>query len=156
MLLATPGNERRDPDLAGLPAVLVVVGVAVGAGPSAHACRSRDSLAWTEPSYYLLVGGSTELIGPTTRRNSRTEASISAVFRAVAPKPVNVLVSPQDAATLAELQTIGVRRISLGVDPYTHALAATQAAAAKLHQGLTRPRSRALGSWKQSPVRSMR
>ena len=32
----------------------------------------------------------------------------------------------------AELQTIGVRRISLGVDPYTHALAATQAAAAKL------------------------
>jgi 2-methylisocitrate lyase-like PEP mutase family enzyme len=34
--------------------------------------------------------------------------------------------------TLAELQTIGVRRISLGVDPYTHALAATQAAAAKL------------------------
>jgi 2-methylisocitrate lyase-like PEP mutase family enzyme len=51
-------------------------------------------------------------------------ASISAVIRAV-PKPVNVLVSPQDAATLAELQTIGVRRISVGVDPYTHALAAT-------------------------------
>jgi 2-methylisocitrate lyase-like PEP mutase family enzyme len=52
-------------------------------------------------------------------------ASISAVIRAVAPKPVNVLVSPQDAATLAELQTIGVCRISVGVDPYTHALAAT-------------------------------
>ncbi|GII32327.1 hypothetical protein Pmi06nite_57690 [Planotetraspora mira] len=55
--------------------------------------------------------------------------------RAVAPKPVNVLVSPRDTATLAELQTIGVRRISLGVDPYTHALAATQAAAAKLAKG---------------------
>jgi 2-methylisocitrate lyase-like PEP mutase family enzyme len=62
-------------------------------------------------------------------------ASISAVIRAVAPKPVNVLASPQDAATLTELQTIGVRRISLGVDPYTHGLAATQAAAAKLAKG---------------------
>ena len=64
--------------------------------------------------------------------------SISAVIKAVAPKPVNVLVervSPQDTATLAELQTIGVRRVSLGVDPYTHALGATQAAAAKLAQG---------------------
>jgi 2-methylisocitrate lyase-like PEP mutase family enzyme len=78
---------------------------------------------------------------PLTRRqeldvryapNLPDRASISAVIRAVAPKPVNVLVSPQDAATLAELQTIGVRRISLGVDPYTQALAATQAAAAKL------------------------
>jgi 2-methylisocitrate lyase-like PEP mutase family enzyme len=42
------------------------------------------------------------------------DRAISAVIRAVAPKPVNVLVSPQDAAILAELQTIGVRRISLG------------------------------------------
>jgi 2-methylisocitrate lyase-like PEP mutase family enzyme len=62
-------------------------------------------------------------------------ASISAVIKAVGPKPVNVLVSPQDTVTLAELQTIGVRRISLGVDPYTHALGATQAAAAKLAEG---------------------
>jgi 2-methylisocitrate lyase-like PEP mutase family enzyme len=61
--------------------------------------------------------------------------SISAVVRAVAPKPVNVLVSPQDAATLPELQTIGVRRVSLGVDPYTHALGATQKAAARLAKG---------------------
>jgi 2-methylisocitrate lyase-like PEP mutase family enzyme len=42
-------------------------------------------------------------------------ASMTAVISAVAPKPVDVLVSPQDAATLAELQTIGVRRVSLGV-----------------------------------------
>ncbi|MEV0074749.1 MULTISPECIES: isocitrate lyase/phosphoenolpyruvate mutase family protein [unclassified Amycolatopsis] len=62
-------------------------------------------------------------------------ASISTVVKAVAPKPVNVLVSPQGTATLAELQTIGVRRISLGVDPYTHALGATKAAAAKLADG---------------------
>ncbi|NJP95462.1 isocitrate lyase/phosphoenolpyruvate mutase family protein [Nonomuraea sp. FMUSA5-5] len=62
-------------------------------------------------------------------------ASISAVVRAVAPKPVNVLVGPQDAVTLADLQTVGVRRISLGVDPYTHALGAAQAAAAKLAKG---------------------
>ncbi|MGY4646303.1 2-methylisocitrate lyase-like PEP mutase family enzyme [Mycobacterium sp. URHB0021] len=62
-------------------------------------------------------------------------AAISAVIRAVTPKPVNVLVSPHDTATLAELQTIGVRRISLGVDPYAHALGATQEAAAKLANG---------------------
>ncbi|RKN32393.1 isocitrate lyase/PEP mutase family protein [Micromonospora musae] len=62
-------------------------------------------------------------------------ASISAVIKAVAPKPVNVLVSPNDTATVAELQTIGIRRISLGVDPYTHALGATRAAAAKLAEG---------------------
>lgn len=62
-------------------------------------------------------------------------ASISAVVKAVAPKPVNVLVGPHDGATLAELQSIGVRRISLGVDPYTHALGAIQAAAVKLADG---------------------
>jgi 2-methylisocitrate lyase-like PEP mutase family enzyme len=62
-------------------------------------------------------------------------ASISAVIKAVAPTPVNLLVSPQDPATLTELRTIGVRRISLGVDPYTHALGAIQAAAAKLAGG---------------------
>jgi 2-methylisocitrate lyase-like PEP mutase family enzyme len=62
-------------------------------------------------------------------------ASISAVIRAVAPKPVNVLVGPQDSVTFAELRMIGVRRISLGVDPYTHALGATQAAAAMLARG---------------------
>jgi 2-methylisocitrate lyase-like PEP mutase family enzyme len=62
-------------------------------------------------------------------------ASLRAVIGAVTPKPVNVLVGPRDTATLAELQTIGVRRISLGVDPYTHALGATQQAVAKLAKG---------------------
>jgi 2-methylisocitrate lyase-like PEP mutase family enzyme len=62
-------------------------------------------------------------------------ASISAVVNAVAPKPVNVLVGPHDGATFAELRSIGVRRISLGVDPYTHALGAIRAAAVKLADG---------------------
>jgi 2-methylisocitrate lyase-like PEP mutase family enzyme len=62
-------------------------------------------------------------------------AAIGAVITAVSPKPVNVLVSPNDTATLTELQAIGVRRISLGVDPYTHAVGATQEAAAKLAKG---------------------
>lgn len=61
--------------------------------------------------------------------------SMSAVIRAVAPKPVNVIVGPRDTVSLAELQAIGVRRVSLGVDPYTHALGATREAAAKLVEG---------------------
>jgi 2-methylisocitrate lyase-like PEP mutase family enzyme len=71
----------------------------------------------------------------STRRTCRTWPPSAQFIRAIAPKPVNVLVSPQRYGYLAELQTIGVRRISLGVDPYTHALGATQAAAAKLAKG---------------------
>ena len=43
----------------------------------------------------------------------RTRAEISAVVKAVAPKPVNVLVG-SDFATVAELAALGVRRISVG------------------------------------------
>jgi len=43
----------------------------------------------------------------------RTTADIVAVVRAVAPKPVNVLVG-SDFATVAELAALGVRRISVG------------------------------------------
>jgi 2-methylisocitrate lyase-like PEP mutase family enzyme len=43
----------------------------------------------------------------------RTTADIAAVVGAVAPKPVNVLVSA-DFATVAELAELGVRRISVG------------------------------------------
>ena len=49
VLLATPGNERRDPDLAGLPAVLVVVVAVLGVervwsptGPAATVPRWWD------------------------------------------------------------------------------------------------------------------
>ncbi|KUJ58406.1 Carboxyvinyl-carboxyphosphonate phosphorylmutase [Streptomyces sp. MBT84] len=64
-------------------------------------------------------------------------ASIRAVVRAVAPKPVNILVDPAEGSppTLTELQAIGVRRISLGVAGYTHALGATREAAVKLAKG---------------------
>ncbi|MGV9803783.1 isocitrate lyase/PEP mutase family protein [Mycobacterium sp. NPDC003449] len=62
-------------------------------------------------------------------------SAVGAVVRAVAPKPVNLLVSPQDTVTLAELQTIGVRRVSLGVDPDMNALGATQEAAVRLAGG---------------------
>src|SRR5574341_1306503 len=43
----------------------------------------------------------------------RTDAEISAVIRAVAPKPVNVLVG-NDFTTVAKLADLGVRRISVG------------------------------------------
>ncbi len=43
----------------------------------------------------------------------RSRAEITAVARAVAPKPVNVLVG-SDFATVAELAELGVRRISVG------------------------------------------
>jgi 2-methylisocitrate lyase-like PEP mutase family enzyme len=43
----------------------------------------------------------------------RTHEDIAAVVRAVAPKPVNVLVGA-DFATVADLTTLGVRRISVG------------------------------------------
>ena len=43
----------------------------------------------------------------------RSRAEIAAVVRAVAPKPVNVLVG-SDFATVAELAELGVRRISVG------------------------------------------
>jgi 2-methylisocitrate lyase-like PEP mutase family enzyme len=43
----------------------------------------------------------------------RTTADIVAIVNAVAPKPVNVLVG-SDIATVAELASVGVRRISVG------------------------------------------
>jgi methylisocitrate lyase len=43
----------------------------------------------------------------------RTRDEITAVVRAVAPKPVNVLVS-SDFTTVAEMAALGVRRISVG------------------------------------------
>jgi 2-methylisocitrate lyase-like PEP mutase family enzyme len=43
----------------------------------------------------------------------RSKSDIGAVVRAVAPKPVNVLVS-SDFTTVAELAELGVRRISVG------------------------------------------
>ena len=51
--------------------------------------------------------------------------ALGAIVSAVAPKPVNVLVSPAGAVlTVAELQKAGVKRISLGPWLYTHSMGA--------------------------------
>lgn len=44
----------------------------------------------------------------------RTPEQVSAVVRAVAPKPVNVLVGWADGLSVAELADLGVRRVSVG------------------------------------------
>ena len=63
-------------------------------------------------------------------------AAVRAIVSAVAPKPVNVLISPADQVlTVAELQQAGVRRISLGSALYGHALAALQQATEALVNG---------------------
>jgi 2-methylisocitrate lyase-like PEP mutase family enzyme len=49
--------------------------------------------------------------------------ALDAIVTAVAPTPVNVLVSPSDKVlTVAELQKAGVKRISLGPSLYIHAM----------------------------------
>jgi 2-methylisocitrate lyase-like PEP mutase family enzyme len=62
--------------------------------------------------------------------------AVKAIIAAVRPKPVNVVVSPADQVlTVAELRQAGVRRISLGVALYTHAMAAVDQAAKALQAG---------------------
>ncbi|HKP15613.1 MAG TPA: isocitrate lyase/phosphoenolpyruvate mutase family protein, partial [Gemmatimonadaceae bacterium] len=58
----------------------------------------------------------------------RTAADIEAVVRAVAPKPVNVVVNA-DFATVEQLAALGVRRISVGATFARTALTAFLAAA---------------------------
>jgi 2-methylisocitrate lyase-like PEP mutase family enzyme len=54
-------------------------------------------------------------------------AAVRTIVAAVAPKPVNVVVSPADKTlTVAELQQAGVKRISLGSSLYAHAMAAVE------------------------------
>jgi 2-methylisocitrate lyase-like PEP mutase family enzyme len=62
--------------------------------------------------------------------------ALDAIVSAVAPKPVNVLVSPADKVlTVAELQKAGVKRISLGPWLYTHAMGALAEATEALIAG---------------------
>jgi 2-methylisocitrate lyase-like PEP mutase family enzyme len=62
--------------------------------------------------------------------------AVRAIVSAVAPKPVNVLISPADQVlTVAELQKAGVKRISLGSALYGHAMAALQQSADALANG---------------------
>lgn len=63
-------------------------------------------------------------------------ASVTAIVKAVAPKPVNIVVSPADKVlTVVELQRAGVKRISLGVALYAHAMEAVEQAAKALVAG---------------------
>ncbi|MCA9134055.1 MAG: isocitrate lyase/phosphoenolpyruvate mutase family protein [Planctomycetales bacterium] len=62
--------------------------------------------------------------------------AIGAVVRAVAPKPVNVVLGPQSGPVpLQELQRIGVRRVSLGGALYRYTLRALSEVADKMAQG---------------------
>lgn len=62
--------------------------------------------------------------------------ALGAIVAAVAPTPVNVLISPADAVlTVAELRAIGVKRISLGPALYAHAMGALEQAVGALVRG---------------------
>jgi 2-methylisocitrate lyase-like PEP mutase family enzyme len=62
--------------------------------------------------------------------------AIRRVVQAVAPRPVNVVVGPATGpVTVAELQALGVRRLSLGGALYRHSLAALRQSAQALAAG---------------------
>jgi 2-methylisocitrate lyase-like PEP mutase family enzyme len=63
-------------------------------------------------------------------------AAVGAIVKAVAPKPVNLLVrTMSERGTVAELSAAGVKRISTGSALYTHVAAALQDAATALANG---------------------
>jgi 2-methylisocitrate lyase-like PEP mutase family enzyme len=63
-------------------------------------------------------------------------AAVAAIVRAVAPKPVNLLVGTMTTTLpVAELQKAGVKRISLGVSLYTRVMADLRVAAGELARG---------------------
>ena len=63
-------------------------------------------------------------------------AAVGAIVKAVAPKPVNLLVrSMPEKPTVSELSAAGVKRISTGSALYTHVAAALQDAATALAHG---------------------
>jgi len=62
--------------------------------------------------------------------------AVRAIVRAVAPKPVNLLVSPASGIVpLAELAAAGVKRVSLGSQLYQRAMGSLRAAAQQLAKG---------------------
>ena len=72
-----------------------------------------------------------------------TMEAIASVVRAVAPKPVNVLIGPASGVVpVAELSALGVRRISLGGALYRVAMAALVDAANALRAGDPKPSTR--------------
>jgi 2-methylisocitrate lyase-like PEP mutase family enzyme len=79
--------------------------------------------------------------------------AIRSVVRAVAPKPVNVLVGPGTGpVSIAELQAAGVRRVSLGSALYRHVMASLQEAAAALARGNIAPAAAGMPTSKLTEV----
>ena len=73
--------------------------------------------------------------------------AIRAIVKAVAPKPVNVVVRPRSGVVpVAELQAAGVKRISLGSVGYNHAMAALRAALTEAAAGNLAPVSTGIRS----------
>lgn len=71
--------------------------------------------------------------------------AIKAVVKAVAPKPVNVLMGPATGPVpIARVQAAGVRRVSLGSALYSHAMGSLQKAAAALAEGNVGPAAEGL------------
>ncbi len=65
-------------------------------------------------------------------------ADVVAIVRAVAPKPVNIVIGTMEGAVpVAELQQAGVKRISMGVALYTRVMADLKVAARQLAEGDT-------------------
>jgi 2-methylisocitrate lyase-like PEP mutase family enzyme len=63
-------------------------------------------------------------------------AAVEAIVKAVAPKPVNIVVGTMSGTpTVAELSAAGVKRISVGVSLYTHVADALRSAAEALARG---------------------
>jgi len=64
------------------------------------------------------------------------EDAIAAVVRAVAPKPVNVLIGPRSGAVpVARLAALGVKRVSVGAALYRHAMGAVIEAGQRMRAG---------------------
>jgi 2-methylisocitrate lyase-like PEP mutase family enzyme len=71
--------------------------------------------------------------------------AIRAVVKAVAPKPVNVLIGPRTGPVpIAELREAGVKRVSLGAALYCHAMKSLQDAAEALAGGNIAPAAEGL------------
>ncbi|MFC5865364.1 isocitrate lyase/phosphoenolpyruvate mutase family protein [Acidicapsa dinghuensis] len=72
-------------------------------------------------------------------------SDVAAIVKAVAPKPVNVIVGTMEGpVSVAELQKTGVKRISMGVALYTRVMADLKVAARQLADGDTATSSEGL------------
>ena len=72
-------------------------------------------------------------------------SDVAAIVKAVAPKPVNVIVGTMEGAVpVSDLQKAGVKRVSMGVALYTRVMADLKIAAAQLAAGDTAKSSEGL------------